>query len=86
MLHLGRQDKIPFVPLFVFIDEIVVKVLTTKLLICEDKDERNVCVCVWCVCVCVLDLGEGRQARRLFLDGRGGGGGGSARSPRKVPI
>ena len=41
MLHLVRQDKIPFVPLFVFIEEIVMKVSTTKQLMCEDKDERN---------------------------------------------
>ena len=36
-----RQGKIPFVPLFIFIEEIVMKVSTTKRLICEDNDERN---------------------------------------------
>ena len=37
-----RQGKIPFVPLFMFIEEIVMKVLTTKrLIIREDNDERN---------------------------------------------
>ena len=41
MLRLVRQDTIPFVPLFVFIEEIVMKVSTTKQLICEDKDEKN---------------------------------------------
>ena len=41
MLRLVRQGKIPFVPLFVFIEEIVMKVSTTKQLICEDNDERN---------------------------------------------
>ena len=41
MLRLVRQNKIPFVPLFVFIEEIVMIVSTTKQLICEDKDERN---------------------------------------------
>ena len=41
MLRFVRQDKIPFVPLFVFIEEIVMKVSTTKQLICEDKDEIN---------------------------------------------
>ena len=41
MLRLMRQGKIPFVPLFVFIEEIVMKVSTTKQLICEDNNERN---------------------------------------------
>ena len=41
MLRLVRQGKIPFVPLFVFIEEIVMKVSATKQLICEDNDERN---------------------------------------------
>ena len=41
MLRFVRQGKIPFVPLFIFIQEIVMKVLTTKKLICEDNDERN---------------------------------------------
>ena len=41
MLRLVRQGKIPFVPLFAFIEEIVMKVSTTKQLICEDNDERN---------------------------------------------
>ena len=50
-----RQGKIPFVPLFIFIEEIVMEVSTTKKFICEDNDERNyynifkydiyVCVC-----------------------------------------
>ena len=31
MLRLVRQDKIPFVPLFVFIEEIVMKVVRTKM-------------------------------------------------------
>ena len=38
MLRLVRQGKIPFVPLFVFIKEIVMKVSTTKQLICEDNE------------------------------------------------
>ena len=37
----GMQGKIPFVPLFIFIEGIVMKVSTTKKLICEDNDERN---------------------------------------------
>ena len=41
MLRLVRQDNIPFVPLYVFIKEIVMKVSTTKQLLCEDKDGRN---------------------------------------------
>ena len=41
MVRLVRQGKIPFVPLFIFIEEIVMKVSTTKQLICEDNDERN---------------------------------------------
>ena len=41
MLRFVRQGKIPFVPLFIFIEEIVMKVSTTKKLICEDNDERN---------------------------------------------
>ena len=41
MLRLVRQGKIPFVPFFAFIEEIVMKVSTTKQLICEDNDERN---------------------------------------------
>ena len=40
MLRLVRQGKIPFVPLFVFIEEIVMKVSTTKQLICEDNYEK----------------------------------------------
>ena len=40
MLRLVRQGKIPFVPLFVFIEEIVMKVSTTNQLICEDNDEE----------------------------------------------
>ena len=35
-----RQGKILFVPLFVFMEEIVMKVSTTKQLICEDNDEK----------------------------------------------
>ena len=41
MLCFVRQGKIPFVPLFIFIEEIVMEVLATKKLICEDNDERN---------------------------------------------
>ena len=41
MLRLVRQGRILFVPLFAFIKEIVMKVSTTKQLICEDNDERN---------------------------------------------
>ena len=41
MLRLVQQGKILFVPLFVYIEEIVMKVSTTKQLICEDNDERN---------------------------------------------
>ena len=41
MLRFVRQGKIPFVPLFIFIEEIVMKDSTTKKLICEDNDERN---------------------------------------------
>ena len=41
MLCLVWQGKIPFVLLFIFIKEIVMEVLTTKKLICEDNDERN---------------------------------------------
>ena len=40
MLCFVRQGKIPFVPLFIFIEEIVMEVSTTKKLICEDN-ERN---------------------------------------------
>ena len=40
MLRFVRQGKILFVPLFIFIEEIVMK-LSTKKLICEDNDERN---------------------------------------------
>ena len=36
-----REGKIQFVPLFIFIEEIVMEVSTTKKLICEDNDERN---------------------------------------------
>ena len=36
-----RQGKIPFVPLFIFFEKIVMKASTTKKLICEDIDERN---------------------------------------------
>ena len=43
MLYFVRQGKVPFVPLF--IEEIVMEVstttTTTKKLICEDIDERN---------------------------------------------
>ena len=35
MLRFVRQGKIPFVPIFIF-EEIVMKVSTTKKLICED--------------------------------------------------
>ena len=41
MLCFVRQGKILFVPLFIFIEEIVMEVSTTKKLICEDNDERN---------------------------------------------
>ena len=41
MLSLVRQGKILFVPLFVVIEEIIMKVSKTKQLICEDNDERN---------------------------------------------
>ena len=41
MLRFVRQGKILFVPLFIFIKEIVMKVSATKELICEDNDERN---------------------------------------------
>ena len=41
MLRFVRQGKIQFVILFVFIEEIVMKVSTTKKLVCEDNDERN---------------------------------------------
>ena len=41
MLCFMRQGKIPFMPLFIFIEEIVMEVSTTKKLICEDNDERN---------------------------------------------
>ena len=41
ILRLVRQGNILFVPLFVFIEEIVMKVSTTKQLICEDNDAIN---------------------------------------------
>ena len=41
MVCFVRQGKILFVPLFIFIEEIVTEVSTTKKLICEDNDERN---------------------------------------------
>ena len=41
MLPLVQQGKILFVPLFVFIKEIVIKVLSTKQFIGEDIEERN---------------------------------------------
>ena len=60
MLRFVRQGQIPFVPLFIFIEEIVMKISTTKKLICEDKflnlchTLKLACVCVFvCVCVCV---------------------------------
>ena len=43
-----RRGKIPFVPLFVFIEEIAIKVsnnervlLLKQLVICEDNDEKK---------------------------------------------
>ena len=37
-----RHGKIPFVPLYIFMEEIVMKVSTTKnLIISEDNDEMN---------------------------------------------
>ena len=41
MLCFVRQGKIPFMPLFIFIEEIVMEVSTTKKLTCEDNNERN---------------------------------------------
>ena len=41
MLCFVRQGKMLFVPLFIFIEEIVMEVSTTKKLISEDNDERN---------------------------------------------
>ena len=41
MLRFVLQGKISFVLRFIFIEEIVMKVLTTKKFICEDNDERN---------------------------------------------
>ena len=35
------KAKIPFVPLFIFIEEIIMEVSKAKKLICEDNDERN---------------------------------------------
>ena len=47
MLRFVRRNKIAFVPLFVFIEEIFIKVsynervlLLKQLIICEDKDEK----------------------------------------------
>ena len=49
MFCAARQN--PVVPLFIFIEEIVMEVSTTKKLICEDNDERKIglCVCVYLV-------------------------------------
>ena len=41
MLCFVRQGKIPFVPLCIFIEEIIMEVSTTKKLISEENDERN---------------------------------------------
>ena len=41
MLCFVRQGKILFVPLFIFIEEIVMEVSTTTKKSCEDNDERN---------------------------------------------
>ena len=49
MPHFVRRGKIPFVPLFVFIEEIVIKDLNNEtvwllkmLIICEDNDEKKI--------------------------------------------
>ena len=50
MVCFVRKGKIPFVLLFIFIEEMFMKVLATKQLICEDNHERN----YWNTFKCVI--------------------------------